>query len=77
MLRKLLALGAIASLFVVSVAFANPAINKKHVGKAGLDGAKVNCGYCHAEDKGKLPKTKGQDAAAVKKGKSCAIKDCH
>ena len=58
-----------------AVALANPKINKAHKGKTGKDGAKINCNYCHKT--AAIPKTKGQDAAKIQKGASCATAGCH
>lgn len=77
MLRKLFVLGSIMSLLVASVALADVPLNKQHLGKTGLNGEKVNCAYCHDGKKASNPKTKGNDLAALKKGKYCAMKDCH
>jgi hypothetical protein len=77
MLRKFFVLGAIMSLLVASVALADVPLNKKHLGLTGLNGEKVNCAYCHDAKKANNPKTKGNDLAALKKGKYCAMKDCH
>ncbi|MCU0661690.1 MAG: hypothetical protein MUC50_05115 [Myxococcota bacterium] len=75
--HKLIAFCAIMSLLIASVAFTDVPINKKHLGKTGLDGQKVNCAYCHDAKKANNPKTKGNDLSTLKKGKYCAMKDCH
>jgi len=66
---------ALGTFLVSSLAIASTDLNKKHSGKSGLEGKKVNCGYCH-KDAG-IKKEKGLDGAALKKGKFCAIDGCH
>jgi len=74
-MKKMIVGMAVASLFVGSVLLASTDINKKHSGKSGLEGKKVNCMYCH-KDAG-VEKKGGQDKAALQKGKFCAVDGCH
>jgi hypothetical protein len=66
---------ALATFLASSALLATPAFNKAHKGAKGLEGAKVNCVYCHKT--AKIEKKKGQDLAKLKKTKYCAMKDCH
>jgi hypothetical protein len=65
------------TIFIGTVVFANVKgpTKEKHLGLKGLDGAKVNCVYCHK--KAGNPKTEGNDVKKLKEGKYCAIKACH
>jgi len=75
---KRMATGFILATFFISTivfAMAKGPIKDGHKGKTGLEGAKVNCVYCHK--KAAIAKKKGQDTKALIKGKYCAMKDCH
>lgn len=76
-MKKLLSVIVLASTFAGGMLLANVDLNKLHKDKNGLDGAKINCAYCHDAGKANNPKTKGNDRAALKKGKYCAIAGCH
>lgn len=69
----------LAMLFAGTVVMASKTgpLKDKHKGLKGLDGAKVNCAYCHSPKKANNPKTTDNDLEALKKGKYCAMKDCH
>ena len=78
-MKKLLIVLMLAMLFAGTVVMASKTgpLKDKHKGLTGLDGKKVNCAYCHSPKKANNPKTEGNDLEALKKGKSCAMKDCH
>ncbi len=78
-MKKLFLIMTLSTMFVATIVFASAKgpLKTKHKGKTGLGGDKINCVYCHGENKAKNPKTKGNDLAKLKKGKYCAIKDCH
>ena len=76
-MKKALTPFLLAAVFVSTVVFASAKgpLKEKHTGKVGLDGAKVNCVYCHTTAAN--PKTKGNDLQKLKKEKYCAIPGCH
>jgi cytochrome c553 len=74
-MKKMIAGCFMVSVFVGTVLFGGVPLHKKHLKKKGLDGAAINCAYCH--EKAKNPKTKGNDLVKLKKQKFCAIRDCH
>jgi len=74
-MKKILAAFVLVSMFAGSLLMANVAVNKQHKTLKGKDGAKVNCAYCHT--KAKIPKKKGNDINALKKGEYCSQKGCH
>ena len=78
-MKKVLVVLMLAMLFAGTVVMASKTgpLKDKHKGLKGLDGAKVTCAYCHSPKKANNPKTTGNDLEALKKGKYCAMKDCH
>jgi hypothetical protein len=76
-MKKIFVAIVLGALFACSLGFGNPAINGKHSGKKGKDGASVNCMYCHDAAKGAVPKAKGGDLAKLKAGPFCKIAGCH
>lgn len=79
-MKKMFTSAVLATFFVSTIVFAmaKGPIKDAHKGKTGLEGAKVNCVYCHKKEKGNIAKKKGQDTKKIIKGnKYCAIKDCH
>ena len=78
MKRFLLSL-IIITFFIATFVFASAKgpLKEKHKGKKGLNGETVNCVYCHGKNKANNPKTKGNDLEKLKKGKYCAMKNCH
>ncbi len=78
-MKKILIALALMTIFIGTIVFASKTgpIKDKHKGLKGLDGKSVNCVYCHSPKKAKNPKTKGNDLEKLKKGKYCAMKDCH
>ena len=59
-MKKALTPFVLAAIFISTVVFASAKgpLKEKHDGKVGLDGAKINCVYCHKTAAN--PKTKGQ-----------------
>jgi hypothetical protein len=64
----------LVAMFVSTALFASVPINKKHKGKE-LNGAKVNCVYCHKT--AGIAKEGGQDNKALQKKATCKSAGCH
>ena len=78
-MKKVLVILMLVLLFAGTAVLASKKgpIKDKHKGLTGLEGAKVNCAYCHSPKKANNPKTEDNDLNALKKGPYCAIKGCH
>ncbi|MCP4198255.1 MAG: hypothetical protein GY762_13980 [Proteobacteria bacterium] len=78
-MKKVLVALMLTMLFAGTVVLASKTgpIKDKHKGLTGLEGAKVNCAYCHSSKKANNPKTEGNNLETLKKEKYCAINDCH
>lgn len=74
-MRKTILAGVAAVLLASGLAVGNVSMNKQHKGKAGVEGAKINCVYCHT--KAEIPKKKGQDIAKLKQKAQCKGSGCH
>jgi hypothetical protein len=78
-MKKVLVAVMLIMMFAGTVVLASKKgpIKDNHKGLTGLEGAKVNCAYCHSPKKANNPKTEDNDLEALKKEKYCAMKDCH
>ena len=82
-MKKVIFLAAAMMMFMGTVLWANPALNKAHKDTALKDGTKVNCAYCHVKNPVKKEKSADEKLKKEKLDKMkttesyCAIKGCH
>lgn len=76
-MKKLFVAAVMTTMFASAVLFADVKLNKQHKGKAGLEGEKINCVYCHTKAKNPKKDISDAEVAKLKKDKFCAMKGCH